>query len=244
MQAKIERRLARFFYRRTVPLPANFSVVSFTFDDVLASACTRAADMIAAAGGRATYYVSGNFEQKSGAPPRFFSAQQLRDLVSAGHEIGCHGFSHLNYQEVAISDIETDIEKNRAYFTEIGVPVPRHFAYPYGCVSPNVKKACARYFASCRGIHGKVNRGVADLNLLGAFPLSSATHSKDSIDSLLDHLRRSSGWLIFFSHGIMERPGPFDATPELLAYTLDGVNQRGIAIANISDALQLLSSKA
>lgn len=197
--------------------------------------------MITAAGGQATYYVCGGLENEARLSDSFFSAHQLRELVSAGHEVGCHGFGHMNYQELGINDVELDIDRNRAFFSEIGIPKAKHFAYPYGCVSPKVKKVCARHFETCRGVQGKVNWASVDLSLICAVPLYSSDLAEEAIDVLLDGITSSGGWLVFFGHGIVANPGYFDATPELLEYIISGTNSRGLPLLNMSDALKWVS---
>lgn len=138
-------------------------MVSFTFDDVYSNACTQGGDMIRAADGHATYYVCGKFDRSRGGAPQFYNARELVQLYQHGHEIGCHGFGHLDYQSASIELIRADIEANRIYFVDRGLPIPKNFAYPYGHANRRVKSMCAAYFNSCRGAQHMINRGAVDL---------------------------------------------------------------------------------
>lgn len=252
MEGAIARRLARYIGRVMRPLPPTRSIVSFTFDDVPSSACTTAADMIAAADARATFYVSGGLDRDTGGSggldrgtrTKYHSARELRRLCEDGHEIGCHGFYHLNYQSVSIEKMEADIATNRAYFVEHGLPIPTNFAYPYGCVDRVVKRTCARLFTSCRGVQNEINHGNVDLALLKAVPLFSHQLTAARIDTLLSKLISPGCWLIFCGHGVMNDPGPYDCTPDLLAHALSATTSRGLPILTIAAALRLISAEA
>ena len=216
MEGAIARRLARYIGRVMRPLPPTRSIVSFTFDDVPSSACTTAADMVAAADARATFYVSGGLDRDTGGSggldrgtrTKYHSARELRRLCEDGHEIGCHGFYHLNYQSVSIEKVEADIATNRAYFVEHGLPIPTNFAYPYGCVDRVVKRTCARLFTSCRGVQNEINHGNVDLALLKAVPLFSHQLTAARIDTLLSRLMKSGLLADLLRPRRDERPGP------------------------------------
>lgn len=245
MKEIFARQFARYTSRVMRPLPPTRSMVSFTFDDAQSSACTKGADIVAASGGRATYYVSGGLDRDMGGCTTFHSARELRQLCEGGHEIACHGYHHLNYQHVSIGMVEMDIAKNRAYFAEHGLPTPKNFAYPFGGVEPAVKRACARLFSSCRGVQNAINCGSVDLALLKAVPLYSHQLTAARIDTLLDSFASNTGcWLILYSHGVTNDPGPYDCTPDLLAHAVSATTSRGLSVLTIAAALKLISAEA
>jgi peptidoglycan/xylan/chitin deacetylase (PgdA/CDA1 family) len=242
MRGIITRRLARYSDRVSRLLRPAQPMISFTFDDAYSKACTTAADMIMSANGRATYYVSGGFDRDKGGSPKFHNAREICRLWDAGHEIGCHGFYHLNYQSVPIEMVEKDIARNRAYFVEHGLPIPNNFAYPYGCVNRKVKRICSSHFISCRGVQNAINRRKVDLTLLKSTPLYSHRITNNHIDALISGLANEGGWLIFFSHDVTEDPGPNDCTPQLLAHALSAATSYGIPILTIGAALNFIKS--
>ena len=67
-------------------------MVSFTFDDVPASACELGARILEQQGARGTFYVAGSVTAGPGAPAPA-TIEQLRTVWANGHEIGCHTFS-------------------------------------------------------------------------------------------------------------------------------------------------------
>src|SRR5262249_42604376 len=145
---KIERRLARFCERRTVRPQYSTGLVCFTFDDVPHSACLEGSAVLENYGAKGTFYVCGGLTDTGD----FHSRTDLLKLVDRGHELGCHGYRHLGYQSIGRSEILADIQANRSFFKQLGCEIPRHFAYPYGHVSPLVKQIVAGEFISSRGV--------------------------------------------------------------------------------------------
>lgn len=239
MRGKIGRRLARVLARDTIRLQEGIGSVAITFDDVPRSACDIGSHIVADNGGLATYYVSGSFE-KNGEPERFHRAEDLIRLNAQGHEIGCHGFGHLNYQCLTQNAVSRDIEDNQEYFQSLGLPVAESFAYPYGCVSPAVKSWCSKYYKVSRGITAGINTGIVDTRLLKAVPLYSSSWSVQQSSQLLNQATENGGLVVFFTHGIETNPGPFDCTPDLLHQTLKLARNLNLEILPLSKALKKL----
>ena len=99
-----------------------------------------------------------------------------------------------------------------------------------------------RRFRSCRGVESQTIKRQADLGLLKAIPFYSSDLTLSFATALLDGLARRGGWLIFFGHGIIRDPGPFDATPALLQQVLAEIGKRGFPIVTVDRALDLISA--
>lgn len=243
LRHRAERRLARAAYRRPLDIRELPSVVSFTFDDVPQSACTVGARIVEDAGGRATYYVSGAF---AGAylDDQFFTQDDLRRLHATGHEIGSHGFAHLDFQACGFSEMVADLDRNDAFFDECGLPHAAQFAFPFGSVSPQIKRYCADRFSSSRGVQSSTNCLTADRALLKAVQLYDCSMSDRQMDDLLDAARQPGSWLIFLSHGVSQREGIFDCTPQQLIYAARRARSLGLPMLTISQALRHFGASA
>ena len=75
-----------FAMRNTAPL------VSFTFDDVPASAYTNGAAILEDHGLRGTFYIASGTLGETDTDWRVIDRDQVRALHDRGHEIGCHTF--------------------------------------------------------------------------------------------------------------------------------------------------------
>lgn len=237
MKGKISRRLARFLERRDADISSSKGVVTFTFDDAYSAACNVGAGIIEDAGGHATYYVCGGLDQSRTGDGKYHSRGDLSRLQERGHEVACHGFGHLNYQETTSDEIRRDLDRNAEYFAESGIRKARNFAYPYGCVSPQVKAVCAPRFHSMRGVQASTNRSRVDLSLLKSVPLYSSTLEPADISGLIERERASGGWLIFFSHDVTDQPNDFDVKPELLRWAANETLRCELPLLSVQEAL-------
>lgn len=241
LKDKLDRRLARIVARRKLPLPSDETIVSFTFDDVPRSACEAGAEILERRGARGTYFICGGFDGATQGQ-EYFRGSDLRRLHEAGHEIGSHGFAHLDYQSVPISDVQADIAANDDYLASIGLPEARSFAYPFGCVNSAVKRVCAARFAASRGVEHKSNHGAADLNLLKSVRLYSGFVSPTELAGIFDDAGRMGGWLVFMTHAISDEGGEFDCTPGLLEQAVGLAVDRGFPVLTISAARERLGA--
>ncbi|HEV2593839.1 MAG TPA: polysaccharide deacetylase family protein [Sphingomicrobium sp.] len=237
MKGKIARRLARYLNRRDAELAGQTAVITFTFDDAYSAACKIGAGIVESGGGRATYYVCGGFDRSPTSDPRYHSAADLRCLQGRGHEIACHGYAHLNYQETGTEEIQRDLDLNARYFEECEILPPRNFAYPFGCVSPRVKSLCSDRFRSLRGVEASVNRHRVDLSLLKSVPLYSSSIKPADIRLLVEQTRDTRSWLIFFAHDVTNAPNYFDVTPDLLSFAVTEAVRCNLPILSMDAAL-------
>ena len=116
--------------RNTRPL------VTFTFDDVPASACIAGARTLEENGIRGTYYVSGGGCGAASPGGTLATIDEIEALYARGHEIGCHTYSHLAAGHVDAAELASDLARNHAFLTGFNSEIiVRNFAYPYGDLS-------------------------------------------------------------------------------------------------------------
>lgn len=214
------------------------ALASITFDDFPKSAWTVAGPMLRRRGVRATYYVAGGFCGRTEDGLEYFDADDLRALAAAGHEVGCHSFSHEMAPTVSSERLLEEAERNAAFVRQvIGDRPLTSYAYPYGEVSPRTKGLFARRFANARGIRSGINAGTIDLALLRAIPLESRRWRPDEIDQAIDAAHAAGGWVIFFTHDVSDDPSPFGCTPAMLGHVLDKLAERRIETLPVANAL-------
>ncbi len=235
---RVERKLVRGFRRKSVALRNEHGVVSFTFDDVPQSACREGRRILEDHDALGTFYVAGGLEGQVLLSGPIHTRVDLEALVEAGHEIGSHGYSHANYQDLSAEGIEKDIEDNNLYFTKLGFDVPPvNFAYPFGNVGFVAKSICSRHFTTARGVWTGVNIGVADLLQLKSMPLYNSAMVETDIDKLFEIAAQRKAWLIFVSHGVVDDPDPYSCSKRLLIYALDRALNVGLEILTVRNAI-------
>lgn len=230
---RAERLAPRLFGRRMQPLPSG-RYISLCFDDFPKSAAWAGADALEARGLRATYYVSGGFmdtvHDEEGA---MFSGAELARVVGAGHELGCHTYSHLNCADASEAEIESDLALNRIFFDTHGLPNPKSFALPYGETSLQGKRTLARRHSYVRGVHPGKQEGAVDTACLRARGIEGGAEGvQHALDDIAD-LASRDGWLILFTHDVREDAGNWGCTPAQWAQILDAAIASGAEIAPV-----------
>jgi len=233
--------VARRFRRKPLLLRNASPLVTFTFDDVPASACEIGAPILEDHGARGTFYVAGGHCGTAGpnGTPRA-SIDQLRTVWQNGHEIGCHTFSHVTVRHLKPDELARELKRNQAVLKKIDDTIAaRNFAYPYGDLSVRSKRYLESRFDSCRSGHAGVNADVADLGALHACPLQNSSLDRIKIADLIAQTVAACGWLIFCSHDVADHTGRYGVSPTLLEWTVGAVKKSGCALATVAEGLRL-----
>ncbi|MFN3410169.1 MAG: polysaccharide deacetylase family protein [Limisphaerales bacterium] len=119
------------------PQPGTLAV---TFDDGCLSTLRLALPVLVKHGVRATQFIVaeriGGLNEwdmsKDDAPTPLMDANQIREWLAAGQEIGSHTLTHRNLRKVSPEVARREIADSKRRLEDLfGVPVP-HFAFPYG----------------------------------------------------------------------------------------------------------------
>ena len=135
-------------------------LVAFTFDDGFASVARNAAPVLASHGLPATVFcVAGHIGGRNdwasnpsgGVDSALVSADDIEELVSAGFEIGSHGFEHLPVPEASGAALEQEITGSKDALEQLTGTDVRSYAYPYGALPrAEVRSRVERtYAAAC-----------------------------------------------------------------------------------------------
>ena len=150
-------------------MPANFPKISFTFDDGLASAVTKAAPTLAQNGLVGTDYVITGCVGMTTVPNTcranqnavYMTWNQVHQLQQQyGWEIGSHTVTH---PQMALADgtkdgsltggaaqVESELSQSKATFAAEGINTT-DFAWPYGDYDNAALADAAKYYATTRG---------------------------------------------------------------------------------------------
>jgi peptidoglycan/xylan/chitin deacetylase (PgdA/CDA1 family) len=212
--AVVPGKIGRFIYARPMRVAWPEGVVSFTFDDFPKSALAAGGNILERYGARGTYYVSMKLAGTDGVVGPMFDRQDVRAAHAAGHEIGCHTYTHPDFHHAPKSSIPTEIRENGAALSSLleGF-VPTNFAYPHGSVSVTAKRVLGPRFSSCRGTGRGINHGLADFADLLANTVYAVDFDDIEMRSLIDRNTSVGGWLIFYTHDVAETPSPFGCKP-------------------------------
>lgn len=239
------RRIARVLGVQPVDVATAGGVFSLSFDDFPKSAWEVAGPILKDYGISATYYVAGGLCDADNIGKRQFSVADLQAVHDAGHEIGCHTFDHISALRIGSAQLEAQIRRNAAWVAErLDGHVMSHFAWPFGDVSLSAKAVVAGHFTHSRGVRDGVNAGRTDRNNLQAIGLESRRLPHYDLEALVARTAASNGWLIAYGHDVEDRPTPYGCTPDDLVRVIELARQAGLAIAPVSSAWTMISSRA
>jgi peptidoglycan/xylan/chitin deacetylase (PgdA/CDA1 family) len=219
------------------------AIVSFTFDDFPRSAVANGAGLLQDHGARGTFYMTGSYCGRvvDGIPQ--FDTEDLAALAAAGHEIGCHTFTHLRVSKLSAVALNREIDLNAAFATRHlpGIEL-RTFAYPFGDVSFAATIRLQTRFAGCRGIEAGLNAGSVDLGRLRSVRLYDRVIGPEEVSNVIKQAVIRAAWLIFYTHDVSRTPSSFGCTPSLLEHALKSAISAGAEISPVAATIQNVSN--
>jgi peptidoglycan/xylan/chitin deacetylase (PgdA/CDA1 family) len=238
LASKVRRRMTQWRAGRPAVLRFDTPLLSICFDDFPVSAAREGAHILESHGARGTFYAAGGMAGTDGPCGVNFSAQDLQRLAAAGHEIGCHTFSHADCAREDVFDVLHDVARNRDALAAIGhTRAARTLAYPYGETQPRLKDALPPRFFCARGVLPGLNHGRADLAQLRAHALFGDAAMAGAHAALKSAARRKA-WMIAFTHDIAADPSPWGTTGRDLDALLRAAHQLGVTVLPVTAALE------
>lgn len=229
------------------PTPAGTDArgvtVSFTFDDGLASQMN-AAQVLAKHDVRGTFYINSDRIGSSGR----ITADQVRSLAAAGHEIGGHTLDHLNVASVDPDEQRRQVCDDRMAISAMlgGAPVPS-FAYPYGYLDADAKVAVRECgYATARTVGGTgacpsctPSEQLAPpdpMQLRSSVSFVETTPVRDGIAAIRNARRHGGGWIIFVFHDVCTGCSHMAITQDDLDELVGWTVRNGASVTTVGDA--------
>lgn len=241
LKGKLRRRLVRLACRKPAARSPERPMISFTFDDAPASAATAGAALLEARGLRGVYYIAAALAGCEGLMGRFANQREIERLALAGHEIGCHTYSHLDLGQASAGQTAADIDLNMHALVGWKLPRPRSFAYPYGDVSAPAKRTLSGRFSTLRALHHGVIGQGADLNQAPAVGIEGPDG-----EMLAQHwmgvAKAKSAWLILYTHDVADQPSEWGCTPAALERLIDRAVADGFDVVTVAEGAQRLAA--
>jgi peptidoglycan/xylan/chitin deacetylase (PgdA/CDA1 family) len=237
-RASYRRMLATRFGRRIVPIELPRAIISFTFDDVPATAVNTGGAIMRAYGARATYFVSLGLLGSQTEVGNIASASELSRALTDGNELGCHTFDHLDAWQTSTESFMASVARNAEALDRV-VPGATFatFAYPKSGATLAVKRRLECRFTCSRGGGQAANVDATDLNLLKAFFIDARTRvDVESLEVLIDHNATRGGWLVFATHDVTDHPSPYGCTPRLLDAVAEHAALSGALLLPLGEA--------
>jgi peptidoglycan/xylan/chitin deacetylase (PgdA/CDA1 family) len=213
-------------------------LVSFTFDDVMQSAVTVGARILAQQGLSGTFYVCGGLVDEVENDLSCYSKEDLKYLIRSGHEIGAHTYRHAKVTDMSKVDFLNQADENDVFISSIDPSVRvKNFSYPFGLCDIKSKRWAAARYDCARGIASGLNSGWVDLAQLKAIPLYSDRINEKQVHALIDRAVKHKAWLIFYTHDVSDYPSRFGCTPALLQSAVEYASIAGAQVLPVQSAL-------
>ena len=118
-------------------------VVALAFDDGFRSCLTIAAPLLRQLGVSGTFYVSPGLWGRqhpsvAGEAGRLLTADEARELIEYGMELGSHGFSHLDLRYLEDDALRRELVDSKLALEQLTGRLCRTLAYPYGFADERV----------------------------------------------------------------------------------------------------------
>ena len=221
----------RLYRRELTDIVADHGVVSFCFDDFPQSAFHVGAPIVERAGARATYYVCAGLLGTKTSFGRLATEDELKECLDRGHEVANHTLTHRDLIGTSPRTIREEIEQNAQALERM----TRNFAFPRGAANLREQRIARKYVTTARGVQNGINGRGTDRAHLLANPIYSSK-GIDRILARIEETRRSKGWLIVYTHDVVEAPSPFGCTPGHLQTVVTAVQNAGLEVRTIEDA--------
>ncbi len=240
LYGKLRRRMARMVTTKPARLMGlRRPLLTISFDDAPTSAATTGAQVLARHGIHGTYFISAGLMGRDSHLGRYASADEVRALNGAGHEIACHTWSHIDCGRASLRDITDDLDWNQDALKRLGLPGSQTFAYPYGDVSPGAKPLINDRYLAARALHhGLITHG-SDLNQAPAVGIEGAHGEQTALSWMDTALRTSDSWLILYTHDVRDEPSDWGCTPEVLDRLVTQAKAMGFEIVTFETGARI-----
>ncbi|MDR3509366.1 MAG: polysaccharide deacetylase family protein [Caulobacteraceae bacterium] len=239
LRGKLRRRLVRGLARRPARLNLDRPMVTFTFDDAPDTAVTNGAKVLEAHGARGSYYVSTSLAGGEGPMGRYATREALMAVAARGHELACHTANHLDCGQARAAQILAEVDANAEAFKAWGAAPATQFAYPYGDVSLDAKRALGGRFKILRALHKGLIETGTDLNQAPAIGIEGA-RGEDMALRWLKRARDRKAWLLLYTHDVCETPSPWGSTPQVLGALIEAAKSMDFEIVTLSEGSRRL----
>lgn len=210
--------------------------LTICFDDFPQSAARIGAEILEKNNAHGTYFVSMGLEGRTENEVRMFDRCDIERVWTAGHEIGCHTYGHVDCRLATGTELANETQRNKEeVLNALKDCSLSTFAFPKGRFSLRAKKQLSDKFTALRSTAPGLNNRYADANMLKAYPLYDSKMNFQEIENLLQRACAENAWLILYTHDVQSQPSQFGCSPSVLDFTLKRANEFKMDIRSMKD---------
>jgi peptidoglycan/xylan/chitin deacetylase (PgdA/CDA1 family) len=216
-------------------------IISITFDDGWKSQFDYALPLLDQHGLKATFYVNPGklsyFATKPNNP--FMTITKIQELQNQGHEIGSHGNWHPDFTTLNDAQLLDEFRTSKNTLQSWGL-TRNNFAYPHGKNNPHTDSVGRQFYQTVRTF--PVPALIQLPNTLFSLPcwgdITDGSETLQPLKNLVDTVSAYGGWMIFCFHKF-DSSSDTNTPPEIFHDFLDYIQQKGITVLKIQEALQI-----
>jgi peptidoglycan/xylan/chitin deacetylase (PgdA/CDA1 family) len=218
----------------------NRGMVTITFDDGWEENPETVLPVMKQYGFKSTQYYTTTFIKDEPWQPHPWAKNRIQLFIDDGHEIGSHSVTHPFLTTVTEQKLIQELAESKQYLESFfGVPI-RHFATPYGIYNTFVKDKAMEYYETHRtvdvGYNSKDNLDYSRLKNMCVL----LTTTIDEFEEWVNKAKEENLWLIILYHRVGGQSALTinDTTPEKFAEQMQLIQNYGIDVVTISEALE------
>ncbi len=219
----------------------NRPLVSLTFDDGWASQYTAGWPVVGQFNFKATYYIISG---KVGATASgYMSLTQVKALATAGNEIGSHTVSHPDLTTLPLKKLDSELSQSLSYLRRNVTPTITDFAYPYGAYNALTTREVKKYYSSARTSDVGLNTKAGfDAYRIQSEYVTPQTTLAD-FQGWLTTAQNQHAWLVVMYHQVDNSGSDYAVTPSMLTAQLQALQNSGLPVTTVNQALSELKTQ-
>ncbi|HSX42396.1 MAG TPA: polysaccharide deacetylase family protein [Candidatus Saccharimonadales bacterium] len=219
----------------------NRGMVSLTFDDGWASQASAGAPILNQFNDKATFYIITGVVGH--AADGYMTLNQAKALAQAGQEIGSHTVTHPDLTTLSLKRLDQELSQSLNYLKTKVTPVVADFAYPYGAYNAVTTREVKKYYRSARtsdvGLNTKT--GFDPYRIQSEYVTPQTTLA--DFQGWLDQAKNQNAWLVVMYHQVDNSGSAYSVTPALLTAQLQALQNSGLAVKTVAQALTELQAQ-
>lgn len=209
------------------------SLLTLTFDDGPIENVTNALPLLNSYGFKTTHcFISSLIENEPGQ-----IQTNVMQFFNTGHEVCSHTVTHTYLTRLNSTDLNYELQHSQQYLESVTGSAVTDFVSPYGDYNSSVINAVKQYYQSLRTVDTGYNtKDNFDPYLLKVQNILNTTTTAD-VTEWVKQAQANNAWLILVYHRIATDAGQFDTYPTMFAQQLQSIQNSGITVETMHDAL-------
>ncbi len=212
--------------------------VAITIDDGWDSDYYKAYREMSKRGMKGTSYIVTGDVGKAGK----LTWPQIKTMLNGGWAVECHTHNHPHLPRLSKAEIHAEMKNVNGAFTEQGLAVPRHHAYPFGARNTTADEVIRLYRDTVRGVSGKHVKPNC-WRLPGTVINLHTEKDLNAVKGYIDKTIANKASSVLLFHQIVDTaPSKYASLASLFVRMLDYIKTKRIRVVTIPQLYRRVST--